>query len=167
MEKMRIAILRREHWTRAPDHWYGHFGSKLCFWKVVKKCQNYQNWFNLGSKPCAWPLGYGGWLDASKPLVLAGAVPFGVLFLGKKGVWKSNNAYLLKNRCIIARRTIIAVSRRKIIAVSRRQIIAIYSIKEYGPYGPRGLGPIKQSSFKKPFSSGLQVSKRQFGILDM
>ena len=36
-----------------------------------------------------------------------------------------------------------------------------------GPMGPRGLGPIKQSSFKKPFSSGLQVSKRHFGILDV
>ena len=39
MEKMRIVILRREHWTRAPDHWYGHFGSKKCFgnlWKSVK-----------------------------------------------------------------------------------------------------------------------------------
>ena len=67
MEKMRIAILRREHWTAALDHWYGHFGSKLCFWKFVKKCQKYQNWFNFGSKPCAWPLGYGGWLDCSKP----------------------------------------------------------------------------------------------------
>ena len=32
-----------------------------------------------------------------------------------------------------------------------------------GPMGPRGLGPIKQSCFKKPFSSGLQVSKRLFG----
>ena len=36
-----------------------------------------------------------------------------------------------------------------------------------GPMGPRGLGPIKQSCFKKPFSSGLQVSKRHFGILGM
>ena len=48
MEKMRIAILRREHWTTAPDHWYGHFGCKLCFWKFVKKCQKYQDWINFG-----------------------------------------------------------------------------------------------------------------------
>ena len=27
--------------------------SKLCFWKLVKKFQKYQNWFNFGSKPCA------------------------------------------------------------------------------------------------------------------
>ena len=67
MEKMRIEILRRVHWTTAPDHWYGHFGSKKCFWKFVKKCQKYKNWINFGSKPCAWPLGYGGWLDGSKP----------------------------------------------------------------------------------------------------
>ena len=49
MEKMRIAILRRGHWTAAPDHWYGHFGSKLCFWKLLEKCQKYQNWSNFGS----------------------------------------------------------------------------------------------------------------------
>ena len=36
-----------------------------------------------------------------------------------------------------------------------------------GPKGPRGLGPIKQNCLKKPFSSGLQVSKRHFGILDV
>ena len=40
MEKLRIEILRQEHWTRAPDHWYGHFGSKKCFWKFVKSVQS-------------------------------------------------------------------------------------------------------------------------------
>ena len=69
MEKMRITILRREHWTTGPDHWYGIFWSKLCFWKLVKKCQKYQNWINFGSKPCAWPLGYGRWLGGSKQVI--------------------------------------------------------------------------------------------------
>ena len=86
MEKMCIAILKREHWTRAPDHWYGHFGSKLCFWKIEKKCQHYQNWFNFWSKSCAWPLGYGRWKDSSKPLVLALRRSLRGFFFGKKGI---------------------------------------------------------------------------------
>ena len=36
-----------------------------------------------------------------------------------------------------------------------------------GPMGPRGLGPIKQSWLKTHVSSGLQVPKRHFGILDV
>ena len=86
MEKMRIEILRREHWTRAPDHWYGHFGSKKCFWKFVKK-KNYQIWINFGYIPDGpkkfqkwWKFGkfwiravclttgYGRRLDSSNPL---------------------------------------------------------------------------------------------------
>ena len=101
MEKMRIMILRREHWTRAPDHWYGHFGNKLRFRKIAKTCQYYQHRFNFGSKPCAWPLGYGRWLDSSKPLVLGLRRALRGFFFGKKGVWKSNYAYLLeKDSCI-------------------------------------------------------------------
>ena len=41
----------RVHLTTAPDHWYGHFWSKLCFWKFVKQCQKYQNWINFGYIP--------------------------------------------------------------------------------------------------------------------
>ena len=115
MKKMRIEILRWEHWTRAPDHWYGHFGSKLCFWKFVKKCQKYQNWINfgyipdgpkklwkfvkhlenVGSEPCAWPLGYGRWLDSSTPQVLALRRSLRGFFFRLKQRPKKNNACLL------------------------------------------------------------------------
>ena len=40
-------------------------------------------------------------------------------------------------------------------------------IKEYGPYGPQGPWAHKTKLFKKPFSLGLQVSKRHVGILDL
>ena len=35
--------------------------------KSAKKCQKCRFFFKFGSEPCAWPLGYGGWLDASNP----------------------------------------------------------------------------------------------------
>ena len=40
-----------------------------------KQCQT--NFQKFGSEPWTWPLGYGGWLDASKPLVLCCGSPSG------------------------------------------------------------------------------------------
>ena len=92
MEKMRIAILRREHWTTAPDHWYVICWSKLCFWKFVKKVSKVlkfdQFWVQAVCLTTRLRRVIGclqtRWLDASKPLVLAGAVPSGGFFSVKK-----------------------------------------------------------------------------------
>ena len=123
LEKMCITILRREHWTTAPDHWYGHFGSKLCFWELVKSVKiikigsilgtsqmvlkdfrNLSIFFeNFGSEPCARPLGYGRLGDSFKPLVLALRRALRGFFPSKKHVPQQNNACLLRKYSFLAR----------------------------------------------------------------
>ena len=49
--------------------------------KVSKVLKLAQFWVR---RPWTKPLGYGGWLDASKPLVLAGGAPSGGFFPAKK-----------------------------------------------------------------------------------
>ena len=57
------------------------------------RCPSFPNvsniWICCGSEPWTWPLGYGGRLHASKPLVLAGGSASGGFFSAKNIIWKT------------------------------------------------------------------------------
>ena len=71
--------------------WYIPDGPKKL--KKLKICETIEN---FGSEPCAWPLGYGRWLESSTPQVLALRRALRGCFFGKKGIPQNNNAYLVK-----------------------------------------------------------------------
>ena len=61
------------------DQFWVHPRWSKIIWNFVKTLEN------CGSEPCARPLGYGGWLGASKPLVLALRRALRGFFSAKKG----------------------------------------------------------------------------------